>query len=372
MDIRLHSLVNINDYTGIGLEVTVKRSFEYLSDGGNEWDELVSNSTSNSIFQTSSWLRACTDTYCDATNLLVTEVRANDRLIAAAAFRERDGVIGFAGRERSDYCDLILSRDLDEDGAIKAAEALLVAARDASTKFRHFLLARIPIENQTARLLQSPRFRLFTQVRRYAVAPSMEMAVASEKLRKKSLHRHEKGLQRAGKLESHTFTHAADIFPKLDDFFAQHIERWAATSTPSLFLEAKHREFYRRMIENLDPTGWLRFTVIQLDGKMIAAHLGWFYQGRFYWYKPTYDIKMKTKSPGEVLLKRVIEQAVADKAEEFDFLIGDKTYKSRFATKARKLVWLEIDDSWLSATSKRIRQAIYRRLHLLHRKRPAR
>jgi CelD/BcsL family acetyltransferase involved in cellulose biosynthesis len=372
MDIRLHSLLNINDYTGIGLEVRVKRSFDYLSVGTNEWDELVSNSTSNSIFQTSSWLRACIDTYCDATNLLVTEVRANNKLIAAAAFRERDGAIEFAGRERSDYCDLVLSRDLDEGDAIKAAEALLIAARDASTKFRHFLLARIPIENQTVRLLQSPRCRLFAQVRRYAVAPSMEMTVASEKLHKKSLQRHEKGLQRTGKLESHTFTRASDIFPKLDEFFTQHIERWDTTPTPSIFLQTKHREFYRRMIENLDPTGWLRFTVLLLDGKMIAAHLGWFYLGRFYWYKPTYDIRLKTKSPGEVLLKRVIEQAVADKAEEFDFLIGDETYKSRFATKTRKLVWLEIDDSWLSATSKRIKRAVYRRLHIQRRKQSAR
>jgi len=117
-------------------------------------------------------------------------------------------------------------------------------------------------------------------------------------------------------------------------------------------------------------SGWLRFTVLQLDGKMIAAHLGWLYAGRFYWYKPTFKISLKKYSPGQVLLKRAIEQAIAENALEFDFLLGNEAYKNRFATKERELVWLEIDTSWLAATAKRVRQRISRKWDSLREKQP--
>lgn len=356
----------MNHYARYGLEVTVKRCFDYSPDAANEWDELLANSTFNSIFQTSHWLRACIDTYCDAASLLVPEVRKNNQLVAAAAFRERDGVIEFAGRERSDYCDVLLSRDLEENDAIKAMEALLLATCGAATKFRHFLLERIPVENGTASYLQSPQFRLFPRITRNAVAPSMEMTATYDNTRKKSQRQKENKLRREGTLEFDTFTRAADILPKLDEFFEQHIERWQETPSPSLFLEEKNKQFYRQMIDSLDQTGWLRFTLVRLDGKMIAAHLGWFHEGHFYWYKPTFDIKLKDYSPGEVLLKRTIEQAVEDHAEEFDFLLGDEAYKKRFATRTRNLVSLEIDAFWLPAFTKRIRRVASRSLRILN------
>lgn len=348
-------------YTRAGLDVQVKRSFDYMPATDNEWDRLLANARFNSIFQTSGWLRACADTYCKPGQLLVPEVRRDGRLIAAAALHERDGIIHFAGSERSDYCNLLVSRDLKEEDAVEAVEALLIAARDAAKQFRHFLLARIPAESDTAHYLQHSRFRLFPHIKRYSVAPIMDMSVASEKLRKKSLRRNENGLRREGDLQTRTFSHAAEIFPRLDEFFAQHIERWNGTPTPSLFEKEKNRLFYQRMIASLDQTGWLRFTEIRLDGSLIAAHLGWLYAGQFAWYKPTFDVNRGKHSPGEVLLKHVIEQAVADNAKKFDFLLGDETYKSRYATKTRHLLSFEIGDSRLVAIAKRIQRAAARR-----------
>jgi CelD/BcsL family acetyltransferase involved in cellulose biosynthesis len=362
------SSASAQDSRDVGLEVTVKHCFDYSGDVGNDWDELVANSTSDFIFQTSCWLRACIDTYGNPARVLIPEIRRSGRLVAAAAFRERDGIIEFAGIDRSDMCDLLLSRELDDDDAIEAANALLSAVRKASKRFRYFLLARVPVENHTVRRLLDPRFHQYPRLRCRMVAPSMDMSVAAAMLRKKSLRRHENSLKQVGKLESYTHSRAADIIPDLDEFFAQHIDRWAHTRTPSLFLEARNREFYRRVIENLDLSGWLRFTVLRLDGQMVAAHFGWLYAGRFCWYKPTFDIDRKKFSPGEVLLKRAIEQAQADHAEEFDFLLGSEAYKRRFSTRERELVSLEIYPSWFAATAMRVRRGTSHRLRRLRRK----
>lgn len=348
---------------GHALQTSVKRSFDYAAGVQNEWDDLVSRSTSSVIFQTSEWLRASIDSYCDSSEVLVPEVRRNGILVGAAALRQRNGVVEFAGIDRSDMCDLLLARDLSRVEAMKVLESLLKAAKKASTRFRCFHLRRIPLESLTVQCMLDPCFGYFTRVQGYSVAPSMEMAAAGEKLRKKHLRSLESRLQRAGALESRTFSRAADIFPRLDAFFEQHIKRWAKTSSPSLFLDKSNREFYRRMLENLDSTGWLRFTVLELDGRTVSAHLGFMYARRFCWYKPTFDIEFAKYSPGQVLMKRAIEQAAIEGADEFDFLLGDEAYKRRYATRVRKLVSLEIHPASLGVKARHTWDNFTDRLH---------
>ncbi len=49
------------------------------------------------------------------------------------------------------------------------------------------------------------------------------------------------------------------------------------------------------------------------------------------WYKPTFDISYAKRSPGEVLLKILLEYALEHDVAKFDFTIGDEDYKYRFA-----------------------------------------
>jgi len=57
--------------------------------------------------------------------------------------------------------------------------------------------------------------------------------------RKKSLVRHENYFRREGGLSVTHLDRAEQVLPWLDELFAQHIERWAATESPSQFLEEK-------------------------------------------------------------------------------------------------------------------------------------
>ena len=181
----------------------------------------------------------------------------------------------------------------------------------------------------------------------------MDMIAADQALRKKSLNRHERGLERRGKLTAETYTTADEIRPALDSFFEQHVQRWTDTESPSLFLDGTNRDFYRRVVEYLDQTNILRFTRVALDGKMVAAHFGFYYADRYTWYKPTFDPSLKKLSPGEVLIKKLIERAKIDEAREFDFTIGNEKFKHRFATNIRNVVTVHVTDSFFSALTRR-------------------
>ena len=343
-------------------EVTINSSIRYFEEFHAEWDQLVRKSSSNTIFLAAGWLQAWLETIGRNENVLITQVRRNGNLLGAAAFQERDGIIEFAGKGPSDYSDFIVLNELENDLIYKVVEKILNATREASKNFRHFFLGRISTDGKTLHYMPERNSKLYSTLCRGVVAPTMEMYAAEKKLRKKSLRRNEQGLKRMGKLVDRTYSRAVDILPLLESFFEQHMHRWSNTQSPSLFLKKENREFYRKVTTYLDTTGWLRFTVLKLDDCMIAAHFGFLHAGRFIWYKPTFDVKIAKLSPGEVLLKRLIEQAQLEKASEFDFTIGGEAFKFRFATKIRHMVYVYITDSWFLAALRRTRVFLSKRL----------
>jgi CelD/BcsL family acetyltransferase involved in cellulose biosynthesis len=130
----------------------------------------------------------------------------------------------------------------------------------------------------------------------------------------------------------------AIIFSQLDGFFAQHISRRSATTNPSLFVDSKQREYYRNIVVEIGPTGWLRFTRIDWNDRAIAYHFGLSYHGRYLFGVPSFEMELQRHSPGEVLLRQLLLAAIEEGADVFDFGIGDEAYKYRFATSEVRLV----------------------------------
>ncbi|MFO0947239.1 MAG: GNAT family N-acetyltransferase [Planctomycetota bacterium] len=309
---------------------------------GGTWDRLLARSSANTIFLSAGWLRAAWEAFGEGRRLLVVLLGDPDAPVAGGAFTEQGGVVEFLGTGPSDYLDVVFSSDFEESAKPQALCAILRTAMEATPGFRRFHLKNIPEENGTPACLVACSGPLWGTILRVARAPSMEMSAGPEAVKKKSLRRHENGLAKIGQLTCETFSSKEDIEPVLEPFFQQHVERWTGTPFPSLFLDERNREFFRRMVRYLGPSGWLRCTTVKLDGRLLAAHLGSFHAKRFTWYKPTYDPAFAKHSPGEVLLKRLVERAIAEGAEEFDFTIGDEAFKDRFATKVRAIVDVEV------------------------------
>jgi CelD/BcsL family acetyltransferase involved in cellulose biosynthesis len=172
-----------------------------------------------------------------------------------------------------------------------------------------------------------------------AIAPTRlfgDRLADSRLLDKKSLKRHHNYFARTGRLEFETIADAPAIHARLEGFFRMHVERWAGTDAPSLFLDGRQRQFYRRMVTALAPAGWMRYSVVKFEGVPIAAHLGFEYGGRFVWYKPAFHVGYARHSPGEVLLRYLLGLALERSLAEFDFASGDEAFKRRFANHVRQ------------------------------------
>lgn len=67
----------------------------------------------------------------------------------------------------------------------------------------------------------------------------------------------------------------------------------------------------------------------------MGVHLGAEWQGRFYWWVPSYDVSMRSMSPGRLLMEDVMLYTYQRGYKEFDFLLGEESYKWEYATHTR-------------------------------------
>ena len=298
------------------------------------WQGLLKLGDTDAVFLTREWQETWWDTYGRG-QLLYAAARRRDELVAIAPlFADEDGMVYFVGSGGcgSDYLDFI--------GDVSDAEtldALLDAARQQVANFTGFRFYFIPNQSRSGVLLHESARRLGLSCRDEGSmpAPVLDLRVpgaAHAAVSKKSLRRHERFFEREGHLLVRESSRATDILPRLESFFAQHIDRWASTPFPSLFLKESHRRFYRRIASEASDAGWLRFMTIDRGECLIAAHLGFHYNGRYLWYKPSFAIALARHSPGELLLSRLLHAAIREDAQIFDFGLGEETFKQRFAT----------------------------------------
>jgi CelD/BcsL family acetyltransferase involved in cellulose biosynthesis len=319
------SLVSVNVLTG----------FDDPTLGPRVWSELLGRRETNAVNLTWHWQRAWWEAFGRGRLLLVAASRGGELVALAPLFADTGMIFNICPEDHLDFVGDV------SDPAI--LDAILTSARDCVDNFLGFRFYFIPNRSATGPRLEAAARRLGLAVYREASLPSPWIDLAGSPkageacTRKTSLLRHERFFRREGELRVDHWTKAEEVAPCLDDFFDQHIARRAATSHPSLFCEPRQREYYRRLTREAAAQGWLRFARVTWHGQAIAYHFGLSYQGRYLWGIPSFDIRLSRHSPGEVLLRQVLLNAIAEGATQFDFGPGDEPYKHRFANEVTHL-----------------------------------
>jgi CelD/BcsL family acetyltransferase involved in cellulose biosynthesis len=313
------------------ITIHVVESFDDPLASPARWDAVLRRGKTDVVFLTWHWQRAWWEAFGRGTLLLIVAERDGETVAIAPLFAEA-GMIFFVGSGGSDYLDFI--GDISEPVVL---DSILNTARHSIPDFLGFRFYHVPDESATGHLLKSAGDRLVLDVfdEGDLRAPMLDFSTPNDSspTQKKSLQRHEKFFRREGSLEVLHFTEGEKIRPHLKEFFAQHIDRWKRTASPSLFEDLRKQQFYEKLIEIADHTGWLRFTRIDWNGTPIAFHFGTCYRGQYLWYKPSFAVELARHSPGEVLLRQLLLAAQAEHARVFDFGLGDERFKSRFANR---------------------------------------
>ena len=333
------------------------------------WNALAASAATHSVFQTHQWMRSWLDVYGDGGEPLLLAAEEDGRttgvaplmLLPGAGPRQR--IATFIGAGRADYCDFIVSKA--SRGALRALIDGLLDHPEWDT----IDLGNVPSHSATAGALRAAcreRGLLFTMREQYCCPTLLLQGNGHEGtavVDKASLRRCQRRFERAGVLVARDMVSAEQIVPHLTPFFEQHVARWRDTNTPSLFVDDRSRQFYHALTNAFDGSGWLLFSSIELNGQSAAYHYGFDYNGSVLWYKPSFDPNFAALSPGNVMIKHLIDYAVRERRRELDFTVGDEPFKRRFTNFTRTTLQLKVyrnTMAWLRSAGQDVTNAATR------------
>jgi len=97
------------------------------------------------------------------------------------------------------------------------------------------------------------------------------------------------------------------------------------------FLIPQMREMFAEGMKAAQAGGWLQLAFLEVDGRKAAAYLNFDYHGRVWVFNSALDLEASAGiSTGWVLLGYLIQWAIEQRRECYDFLRGDEEYKLQF------------------------------------------
>jgi CelD/BcsL family acetyltransferase involved in cellulose biosynthesis len=342
-----------------------------------EWTDLLRASRVDGVFLTWPWLHAWWQHLGAGRQLWVLTVRIGGQLAGALPLAISPGretawprlpVAEFlgSGAVGSDYLDVIARRDVERE-VTDALAAYLADRRGLVLRLHGVAGGRSLAADLAARLAG----RDWTPVTTPAgICPFIPLAGRSWTDVLQGLgqqHRYNVRRRRRNLAKTHDVTFVevrsdAERRDALDRLIRLHNTRWdarggsTALHTPALV--GFHHAVSRRFLER----GWLRLAELRVDGRPVAAIYGILYDGRFFFYQSGFDERFARHSVGLVALGYSIERAIDEGAREYDLLHGDEEYKSRWTSRARELVRLELYPPGARARLQRTATAARRRL----------
>ena len=108
------------------------------------------------------------------------------------------------------------------------------------------------------------------------------------------------------------------------------------------FLTPEMRQQIHSIVRATYNAGWLQLAFIEVNGEKIAGYLNFDYLNHIWVYNSGLDFRYSELSPGWVLLAHLIEWAIENKRQSFDFMRGDEQYKYRFGAIDRRVMRLTL------------------------------
>lgn len=121
---------------------------------------------------------------------------------------------------------------------------------------------------------------------------------------------------------------AEDLDRLLPVLFDLHTRRWAHDGKPGVFGWKQKREFYSVLSRLLLERGWLRFTWLGWNDRILACQYGFGYKGVYSQLQEGYEPAAEHWNPGIALRAWSVQQFIQEGLREYDFLGGIGRHKS--------------------------------------------
>lgn len=306
-------------------------AFDTLRD---EWNALVFSNPRNRIFVTWQWQVNWWAAYHPGELWIIAVRDENGQLVGLAPWfieqRPTERVVRSVGCvEVTDYLELIIRPEHEQ--AVLQTLADYLDTENARYDLVDFcnIPGDSPVLELWPPLLDAQGFSV--NVAQQEVSPVITLPETwdgyLEQLDKKYRHELRRKIRRmrgAGEVNWYYIDEEHDLATAMERFLK--LMR-ASSAEKGIFLDdPENVDFFNRVVPAMANCGWLKLSFLEIDGQDAAAYLSFDFGNQILLYNSGHDGNLQG-SPGIVLLAYIIEDAIQQKREKFDFLRGNEDYK---------------------------------------------
>ncbi len=303
--------------------------FEQLNELSANWDRLWRTDPHREIFQSFAWAQAWWRAYSHECSLYCLVIYDDRNVIGILPLVQRGCDLEFLGAPQADYTDIVCEEERTLEVLLTALSVLYNSKQWKKCKLEH-----LPSHSRIVRHWQNLPHR----VRRYSRlvfgcycysirVDSTRPNLLAETARKGKMNQHANKLSRLGVVKSRFVDTEVEAQEHLSQFFRYHARRWALMGKSS---DSHLQQLLEGLVRNLDLHNELRFSTMEVDGNPVAYQIGFDTPGKYTLYQQTFDVNLWQHHPGNVLMRHMLLYAAEKGVREFDFTVGDETYKTRY------------------------------------------
>jgi CelD/BcsL family acetyltransferase involved in cellulose biosynthesis len=326
-----------------------------------DWDHLLSQSESASIFMTPEWLGSWWRAYSGGRQLCsLAFVDSQNRTVAIAPlYLDHSSHAGItattlrlvgAGSGDSDDLDFIV------EPGYEPATARAFADWFQSTGNCHIgALETLPANSLVARSIveaaHNRGWKLSTETlpHSYVELPRTWTGyletLASDF--RPLLTRYPRRLQSRFSVNISRCENVDVLDSRLQTLFTLHQMRWTGRGETGAFASPQRRDFYSRMATAFLQRGWLEFWSLTLENEIVATQFCFRHGDTVSLLQEGFNPRYTAEKVGYALRAHVLQEMIATGARRYDFLGGADAYKAKFgATQGQYLNLYFAGPSW--------------------------
>ena len=319
-----------------------------------QWNDLVLRMKRPEVFYNYEWALAAQSAYENSSTPLLFFGYDGDKLAGVACLALESGDeknVRFLSANTADYCDFVTAPQQRRE----FVEAVFAELRMMGTG--RLVLANLPADSTTPPAVRiaarKDGFHLY--VRPAYLCPQVKLGNAAQRqelkttvTNKRQLRRCLRALEREGPVACTFLRSWSEVERVLPDFSNFHVARFKGTQHASFLSAPERRAFMRELAKRFCDSGAMVLTVLSVGDRPIAWSYGFQFQGVWFLYQTTFDIRCQENSPGYCLLGKIlIEACDMPGLRVVDLGLGAESYKEWFANGSRQTLHATLTTSQL-------------------------
>ena len=122
---------------------------------------------------------------------------------------------------------------------------------------------------------------------------------------------------------------------ELEFFYRLEGSGWKGKEGTAIAGQAETRKFYDEVARSAAQFGYLSLYRLERGDHTVAMHYGLTSGGRYFLIKTAYDENILQVSPGQILVREILSDILAQGGREFDLLMPEAEWKNKWATASR-------------------------------------